>query len=643
MGVPANLLGKSMADKEVELDLYRLSIEQTRDYALFLLDPGGRVITWNLGAQLIKGYAPEEIIGRHFSVFYTPEALETGSPAHELRVAATEGHFTNEGWRVRKDGSRFWASVVVTALRDENGKLVGYLKITRDLTDRKIHDEGLRQSEERLRLLIEGVVDYAIYMLDPQGIVTSWNAGAQRLKGYAREEIIGRHFSRFYTPEDVDAGKPWEVLTTTTRYGHFSEEAWRIRKNGERFWAKVVVTALHDSQGRLRGFAKVTQDLSDRRQIEDLEQAAKNIDEFIATLAHELRNPLAAIRYGVHVIAKAPEGKPTSGIVLQTIERQSAQLSRIVDDMLDISRVRRGTLSIERKPVDLADAVNRAVETAAPLIEAGNHTLAVDVQAGLTNVEGDLQRLTQLVANLLNNAAIYTQPGGSIQVKASAEKGYGVVSVRDNGPGIEADMQDHIFAMFTQGTQRRDRFGAGLGVGLALARKIATLHGGSLEARSEGKNKGSEFIFRLPLLAASMETAPVAANTQHESLVPRRILVVDDNVDGATTLNLLLESLGHETCVVHDGIEALKMAVEFLPDVVLLDIAMPGIDGYEVARRLRELKKDPPLRIVAVTGFGQETDRQKSREAGFDVHLVKPVEVNDLAQALNERGGATLH
>jgi PAS domain S-box-containing protein len=260
----------------VGLDLYRLSMEQTQDYALFLLDTNGRVLTWSIGAQRIKGYTSEEIIGRHFSVFYTPDAKESGWPAHELRIATHEGHFDDEGWRIRKDGSRFWANAVITALRDEKGGLVGYSKITRDLTERKAHEERLRQSEERFRLLVEGVVDYAIYMLDPDGIVTSWNAGAQHLKGYTPEEIIGSHFSRFYSPEDVDAGKPWQVLATARRTGRTAEEGWRLRKNGERFWARIVVTSLHDSAGHLRGFAKVTQDLTERRQIQDLETVAKN-------------------------------------------------------------------------------------------------------------------------------------------------------------------------------------------------------------------------------------------------------------------------------------------------------------------------------------------------------------------------------
>jgi len=337
---------------KVNPELYRLSIEQTKDYAVFLLDTDGRIATWNVGAQRIKGYAPEEIIGRHFSIFYTREAVESGWPTHELKAAASEGRFEDEGWRVRKGGTHFWANVVITALRDDNGKLLGYSKITRDLTNRKLHEEALRQSEERFRLLIEGVVDYAIFMLDPEGIVTSWNTGAERIKGYRREEILGRHFSRFYRQEELDAGKPWEVLATARRTGRAEDEGWRVRKNGERFWAKVIVTALYDSHGHLRGFAKVTQDLTERRHIENLQKAARNVNEFIAVLAHELRNPLAPIRNAVHAMAKAPAGHPAHETLRQTIDRQSAQLARIVDDMLDIARITRGGFSIQAGPGD---------------------------------------------------------------------------------------------------------------------------------------------------------------------------------------------------------------------------------------------------------------------------------------------------
>ena len=348
-------------------NIYRLVVEQTRDYALFVLDPSGRVMTWNLGAQSIKGYSAEEIIGRHFSTFYTRESVDTGWPDHELKVATAEGRFEDEGWRIRKDGSRFWANVIITALRDENGKLVGFSKITRDLTDRRQHEEALRQSEERFRILVEGVVDYAIFMLDPAGTVTSWNAGAQRIKGYTPGEIIGKHVSRFYLPEELEAGKPWEELATARRTGRAESEGWRVKKNGERFWARAVMTALYDSDGHLRGFSKVTQDLTDRRHIQDLEKAAQNVNEFIAMLAHELRNPLAPIRNAVQVMAKAPAGGSAHVAMRETIDRQSAQLARIVDDMLDISRMTRGELVIERTALDLNDVVNRAVETAAPL------------------------------------------------------------------------------------------------------------------------------------------------------------------------------------------------------------------------------------------------------------------------------------
>jgi len=263
---------------------------------------------------------------------------------------------------VRKDGSQFWANVIITALRDESGKLVGYSKITRDLTERRLTDEALRQTEERFRLLVDGVSDYAIYMLDPDGIVSSWNSGAERIKGYTSEEIIGKHFSRFFATQDIEAGKPWEELATARRTGRAEDEGWRVRKNGERFWARVVVTALRDSAGHMRGFAKVTQDLTERRYLQDLEQTSKNVSAFISMLTHELRNPLAPIRTAIQVIPHMYKTESGLDDMLQMIDRQSAHLARILDDMMDVSRAAQGKITIEKKPVDMTEgvAVSRA-------------------------------------------------------------------------------------------------------------------------------------------------------------------------------------------------------------------------------------------------------------------------------------------
>ena len=622
--------------------LYQRMIEQARDYAFFMLDPSGRIMSWNLGAERLKGYAPEEIIGRHFSVFYTREALDSGWPAHELKVSEMEGRFEDEGWRVRKDGSRFWANVVITALRDDDGKLLGFSKITRDLTDRRLHEEALRHSEARFRLLVDAVQDYAIFILDPEGVVASWNLGAERIKGYSREEIIGRHFSHFFTEEDRAAGKPWEELAIARRSGRAEVEGWRVKKNGDRFWARVVLTAVTDDEGHLRGFAKVTQDLTERRHVQDLEKAAKNVNEFIAMLAHELRNPLAPIRSAVTVMAKAPHDAATVEAMRQTIDRQSAQLARIVDDMIDIARITKGSLVIEHEPVELAEVVRRAVETAAPAIEAARHALEVHLPEKPLVVHGDRYRLTQLLSNLLNNAARYTPSGGRIWLRAVSQNGHAVLSVTDTGRGIEPQVMDRIFDMFVQGRTPLQRVGGGLGIGLALARRIAELHGGTLLGRSEGENKGAEFVLRLPLSPSVPANEPAQPQADRAG-VPRRILVVDDNVDAALTLDLLLRSLGHETRVAHEGGKALEIAREFRPEVVLLDIGMPGMDGYEVARRLRGMNHGQTFRIVAVTGWGQDADRARAKEAGFDVHLVKPVDVGTLAKVLDDRSGATLH
>lgn len=617
------------SDNRAGDDIYRILVEQTKDYAVFVLDPEGRVKTWNIGAERLKGYRREDIVGEHFSRFYAPEDVRRGWPAHELEVAKAEGRFEDEGWRVRKDGTRFWANVVITALRDPDGHLLGFSKITRDLTRRRMHEEELRQSEERFRLLVEGVSDYAIFMLDVDGYVTSWNTGAERITGYARSEIVGSHFSRFFADEDRGSA-PWEELATAKRTGRVETEGWRVRKNGERFWARVVVTPLRDSEQRLYGFAKITQDLSERRHIQSLEQAAKRVAEFIAVLAHELRNPLAPIASAVDVMSRLPPDHPTQPVMRAVVARQTQQLAHIIDDILDMARITRGELAIKRAPVDIAEVIGMAVETVRPLVDEKAHALAVELPAEPLVVQGDAKRLVQLVVNLLSNAARYTPSGGRITVAASVDGGYTLLRVSDNGSGIAPEAQERIFDMFVRGEDASSAFNGGLGVGLALARKITELHGGSLEVASEGLGHGAEFRARLPLVRA--QASPVVSAPPTAPV--RRVLIVDDNHDAAITLEALLRGMGHRTLVARNGEEALDRIRGFAPDHVFLDLGMPGLDGYEVARRIRALPLAPQPRLMALTGWSQDDDRERSLAAGFDEHLVKPVSLEQLTTAL---------
>ena len=626
--------------------IFETLVARIRDYAIFILDAEGRIRSWNIGAQLIKGYSAEEIVGKHFSIFYPREAIGREWPDRELRAAAADGRFEDEGWRVRKDGSRFWANVVITALRQEDGKLIGFSKVTRDLTARRANEEQLRHSEERFRLLIEGVEEYALYMLDNEGNVSSWNSGAQRIYGYTPAEVLGRHFSWLSLPEEIKSGKPWQELSIARSAGRTVEEGWRVRKSGERFWARITLTALYDAQGAPRAFIKMTQDLTERRQLREAEETARRMNVFIAMLAHELRNPLAPIVNAIETFERMPAGNIAQhSSLLGVIGRQARHLARIVDDLIDVNRITRSTLAIERRQLDLAEVIRRSIETVRPGIDAAGHELKVELPSEPLNVTGDLHRLTQVLSNIVSNACRYTPPGGRITITARKLTDELVVSVQDTGRGIAREDFERIFQLFDQGSHFIPASSSGLGIGLSLARRIVELHGGTISVASEGPGKGSTFQVHLPraLASALVDTPPTERPRHPPSLTSRRVLVVDDHVDAARMLELLLQCEGHETRIAHDGPSALKAIEEFNPEFVFLDIGMPGMSGYEIARTLRHSQNRRNIFLVALTGWGQPSDFQESKEAGFDLHLVKPLDTASVKRLLDSPPGTSLH
>jgi signal transduction histidine kinase len=413
-------------------------------------------------------------------------------------------------------------------------------------------------------------------------------------------------------------------------------EGWRVRKDGTLFWASTVVTALRDSDGRACGFAKVTQDLTKRRHAEALADTAQRMHEFIAMLAHELRNPLAPIRNAVALMGRKGLQDATLEAMRQTIDRQSIQLTRLLDELLDVNRIARGQFTIEHDPVDMREVISRAIESSRPLLDARRHSLTVELPDQPVTVLGDAVRLTQAIVNILNNAAKYTADGGSIAVTLCVRGTEVQVSVRDSGKGIERDMLEKVFDLFVQiDPTAKDALG-GLGVGLALVRRVAELHGGSVHARSEGSGRGTEFITRLPLSIQELRIVRAPSSRPEPALRQLRIMVVDDNKDAADTFNLLLQSLGQVVCVVYDGASALSVAKTFQPDVVLLDIGMPQMSGYEVARAFPANDTGTKPILIAITGWGQESDRERAQAAGFRYHFIKPMSEPVLRSVLTE-------
>jgi len=935
---------------------FRLLVEGSKDYAIFMLDPTGRIASWNPGAERIKGYRADEIIGQHFSRFYPPEDLQSGKPERELRIAAAEGKYEEEGWRLRKDGSRFWASVLITALRDEAGDLRGFSKITRDRTENKRAEEALRRAHaeledrvrqrtaeladehERLRVTLASIGD-AVIATDPYGritflnpvaesltgwaqtdatglaletvfrivneftrrpaedpvarvlatglvvglanhttlisrdgterpiddsaapirdetgkirgvvlvfrdvterrraeearsqlaaivessddaivgktldaIVTTWNAGAERLYGYTPDEAVGKSVDLVMPPD-----RPDELSSLMQKLGRGERvedyETVRVRKDGRRVDVALTISPVKNAAGEIIGASTIARDISERKRTtaalrfladasaslaslvdygstlqkvaslavpsfadwcgvdmpdgdgalrrvavahvdpakielarelyrryppdpnsphgpyqvlrtgrsemiseipdELIDRSARDEehrrilqrlglksymgvplqtrgrtlgvltfvsaesgrrydaadlalaedvahraavaienaglysqlretdrlkDEFLAMLAHELRNPLAPVRNALHVMKQPAATAAIVGQVRDMAERQVRHMGRLLDDLLDVSRVSRGRIELRKEFVDVVPVVASTVEAIRPLMEERRHELTVSVPSEPLWLEADPHRLEQVLTNLLTNAAKYTDPGGRIWLTAERDGRHIVIRVRDTGVGITPEMLSRIFELFVQAERRVDRSQGGLGIGLTLVHRLVELHGGTVEANSPGLGGGSEFIVRLPALSDKSDTESSVQNGQAPSarLPPHRVLVVDDNRDAADSLALSLRLAGQEVRVAHNGPDALKLVEDFRPEIVFLDIGMPGMDGYEVARRIRTLPQCKDLVLIAITGWGQEQDRVRSQQAGFDHHLIKPVEPATVHKLLAE-------
>jgi PAS domain S-box-containing protein len=968
-------------------DHYRLLVESVADYAIFMLDPNGLVVSWNLGAEKTKGYRAEEIIGHDFSKFYPAEDVAAGKPKRVLQVAAESGRYEEEGWRVRKDGSRFWASVVITALHDESGALLGFAKVTRDLSDRRRAEEELRRSEERFRLLVESVSDYAIYMLDEEGRVATWNLGAERLTGYSVAEVLGKSFAAFFPREDVAAGKPAQELSVARQQGRFEDENWRVRKDGSRFWANAILTAMHDSHGTLIGFAKVTRDLSARREAEETErhllrertarevaeraelqlreseerfrglsrrleiilegvadgitaqdssgrivfansaaahlcgfgssaemlhaspedvvarfevmdedgrplhrdefpgrralageesasavlrvrertnhrefysfvrstavpspgdaptlainiwhdvtlertedlrakylmeataalasslepaemlsalaqvliarladvcaiylreddqlrsaafacserssvarsegparhfisdrqqghalwsvlrsgasewhaevgedlwkaiaqdaeyaqalrgaalktalitpivirartigviallaapserhptasdidvleeigrragnalenaelyqqaqrsatiaeEASRAKDEFLATVSHELRTPLNAI-LGWSTILKGRQLDAAVSKPLEVIHRNAQAQVRIIDDILDVSRVITGKFRIEPKPADLVAIVREALEVVRPSAVARRIELQFSPANEVCLLVADAERLQQVVWNLLSNAIKFTEAGGTVNVAVAQEGSNYLLSVSDTGKGIDPEFLPFVFDRFKQSDSSFTRRVGGLGLGLALVRHIVELHGGRVVARSEGPGKGATFTITLPITAVLPAPAefPAAAPSLRSAppavavLNGVQVLVVDDEPDARELVAEVLIEAGAVVETARSAADGFAVFRRSRPDVLVSDIGMPDEDGFSFMRRIRALPAEEGGRLpsLALTAFAREQDRTKAIQNGFTTHIGKPVNPDALVSAV---------
>ncbi len=616
---------------------FRLLVESVEDYAICMLDPSGLVTNWNSGALRIEGYEAHEIVGQHFSKFYTREDRAAGLPWRVLEIATREGRYESEGWRIRKDGSRFWASVVVNAIRDGSGEVIGFAKIARDISERRAGQEALRESERQYRLFLESVTGYALYMLDPNGIVISWNTGAKRIKGYAGDEIVGQHFSRFYTGRDRAAGLPARALQTAAAEGRFEQQGWRVRKNGERFWANVIIHPIIGEDGNLAGFAKITQDITAKR---DAEIALKKAQEYSGRaqrmealghltggVAHDFNNLLMVVGGFAQTLKKLAGQDPKGMRAVEAIELAVEKGQSLTRQLLTFSR--RQTLN----PV--VTGIAERIEAFSKMLgssSADKPKLIADVPPGIWSVKADVSEFELALLNITLNARDAMPDGGVITITAEnvefkreespdqLDGDFVAVTIADTGTGIPEEILPKVFDPFftTKGGTKES------GLGLSQVHGFAHQSGGTVTIDSK-LGRGTRVTLYLPRAKTPPERAAGAAK---QPIGGGKALLVDDNRDVLEVSALYLQELGYEVDTMDSAPPALKAIEREKYALVVSDIVMSGMDGIDLAHEIRKMQ--PGMPIVLVTGYSRIP-----ASVGEEFVLVrKPYQLEDLSRAV---------
>ena len=627
-------------DKANQLHTAQLlaSIVESSNDAIIGKSLDGIIQSWNAAAEQLFGYTAEQTVGQHISLVIPPERLaEEDEIIASLKTGKRIEHYETE--RVRSDGQRIVVSLTISPIKDESGNVVGASKIARDVTAQK----RAESDRQMFVTLVENSTDF-IGISDLDGIPFFINRAGLEMVGLKDiQEARQTPVQDFFFPED-QAKIVNEFFPAVLNDGHGEIEIrFRHFKTGEARWMAYKVLALTDAANQPIAFATVSQDVTERRRLTDdlrrlaadLSDADRRKNEFLATLAHELRNPLAPMSNMLEVVKRAEGDSEVLKRAHTTLERQLGQMIRLVDDLLDLNRVTHDRLELRRSEVELSSVIEQAVEVARPLVDLAGHHLTVDLPREPVYLNADRARLAQVFGNLLNNSCKYTRSGGSVSLSAKHVGDEVVVTVKDNGAGIPQDKLDSIFDMFMQVDRTSERSQDGLGIGLTLVKRLTEMHGGSIEARSDGEGQGSEFIVRLPVLTRPAVATQAGSDAASDSRQERCVLIVDDNRDSADSLAMLMEITGNKTYMAHDGVEAVEAVEKYRPEVVLLDIGLPGMDGHEVCRRVREQPWGKDIIVIALTGWGQEDDRRKSEEAGFNGHLVKPVDYDELLELLS--------